>query len=737
MSALGVCVLLGGHAAGPSLAASNPFVAAGDSDTCALMPSDGSVWCWGLNNSGQMGPNNPGAKKVPNKVTELPAAASLTVGAHHECIIDTGQRVWCWGSNSFGELGNGHMSVKGAPTVIGGLAATQVAAGDGFTCAITPAKTVDCWGDNNFGELGDGNTNDASTPQPVMNLKNVVQIAAGYFHACALLTTAKIKCWGDNSNGQLGIGSTTPSDVPVGTEFSNATSIAAGDSDTCAISTAGALSCWGANLDNQLGTGTPGDQWLPTPVSGLSSGVSQVTMGQSHTCAIATIVLCWGDPTNGKVGNGQYKSSPPTPIPTPVFGLIPPPTGGVGASQIGAGFDHTCAVLGAGQLKCWGNGDSGALGDGTTEDQALPTLVVGLPETGTFIDGISAGEGTGCAINAGLTLECWGIDTGNGDTSEHDSAVGNLQGQVVAVSTYAGGCSLTVAGTVNCWGADSFGELGNGTKSKTPTGTPSAVTGLTNVQQISYAGPHACALLKQGNVDCWGANGSGELGDGSTSERNSPVAVAGLPGAATQVAAGSGFTCALLKNQQVWCWGEGNQGELGNSSFSDSSTPVRVKGIADGVQIAAGNAAACVLESAGAVQCWGFDHDGELGNNSTTNSDVPVPVSGLSTGVAQITESDVNGCALMAGSGAVQCWGEDDDGELGDGSFSTTPSLIPVGVMGASSGILAISAAGQAFSECAIATTNQAECWGGGLSGQLGAGSPPMNSDVPVAVTGL
>ena len=125
--------------------------------------------------------------------------------------------------------------MKGSPTSILSFKATQVAAGDGFSCAITPGKTVACWGDNDYGELGDGNTNDASTPQPVTGLKNVVQIATGYFHACALLATGKIKCWGDNSDGQLGIGNTTTSDVPVGTEFGTAAKIAAGDDDTCAI----------------------------------------------------------------------------------------------------------------------------------------------------------------------------------------------------------------------------------------------------------------------------------------------------------------------------------------------------------------------------------------------------------------------------------------------------------------------------------------------------------------------
>ena len=701
------------------------------------MPADGSVWCWGLNITGELGPNNPGSKKVPNKVSELPVAMSLTVGAHHECIIDTTQNVWCWGSDSFGELGNGQITVKGSPTSILSFKATQVAAGDGFSCAITPGKTVACWGDNNYGELGDGNTNDASTPQPVTGLKNVVQIATGYFHACALLATGKIKCWGDNSDGQLGIGNTTSSDVPVGTEFGTAAKIAAGDDDTCAIDATGALSCWGNNLDGELGNGTFDDETLPTAVSGLGSGVSQVTMGESHTCAIATIVLCWGDPTNGLVGNGQYKSSPPAPVPTPVFGLIPPPTGGVGASQIGAGFHHTCAVLGAGQVKCWGNGADGALGDGTTENQAIPALVVGLPESGTFIDGISEGAGTGCAINSVLTLKCWGVETGDGDISEHDSAVGNLQGQVVASSNWAGGCSITVTDTLNCWGEDLFGELGNGTENPTPSSNPTPVPGLTNVVQVSYGGPHVCALVKSGTVYCWGLNDHGDDGDGTTSQRDSPVVVVGLPADATQVSAGDDYTCALLKTQQVWCWGLNSVGQLGNNSTSDSSTPVRVKGVAGAIQITTGDAAGCVLVSTGAVQCWGSNAFGQLGNGTTTNSLVAVPVSGLTSGVQQITESDVNGCALMTGSGAVQCWGDDTHGQLGNGTVSSTPSLTPVGVSGASTGILTIASSSTSISQCALTTANQAECWGADGEGELGAGSPPADSDVPVSVTGL
>jgi alpha-tubulin suppressor-like RCC1 family protein len=733
---LGAAILVTGVE--PAQAVTPPQISAGDSDACSLV-SDGSVWCWGLNITAELGPGVTGDTRVPVKVKSLPPKlASISVGAHHVCAVTPAQAVWCWGSNAFGEMGNGSTGVSSPPVQVGGgLLATQVASGTDFSCALTPGQTVECWGDNNYGELGDGSTADSSTPQPVTGLTNVTQIAAGYFHACALLSNGAVRCWGDNANGELGDGSIVASDVPVATEATGMKLIAAGFDDTCAITTAGALKCWGDNFDGELGIGSNTDSHLPAAVTGLGSGVQQVTMGESHTCALTTSVFCWGDPTYGVDGNGQYQSVPAHTTPVPVFGLTPPASGGpITPVQIAAGFNHTCVAESTAQVECWGQGAFGALGNGTTADRPIPTPVIGLPFTSSATQQISAGFATGCAITLQLAAKCWGTDVGDGGppTTIHTTAVSTGLTGVVQVSPYEGGCALSKKGTVLCWGDNTKGQLGNGTDGSTPAASPATVPGLSNVEQISAGAAHVCAVVKNGGVFCWGDNGNGQIGDGSTSQRDSPTAVAGLPKTPEMVSVGYFHTCAVLKNASVFCWGANGSGQLGNASTSDSSAPVRVKNPSAFVQVVTGEAFSCALTAAGGVDCWGDNSDGQLGNNSTTPSKVPVGVQGLSAGVLAITSGATHACAVMAVTGAVLCWGDNSADQLGIGT-SGGISKVPVGVVALGSNGLSVGS-DDSFSTCATSSSMAASCWGLGLEGQLGDGLN-ANEPIPQLVSGL
>jgi alpha-tubulin suppressor-like RCC1 family protein len=214
--------------------------------------------------------------------------------------------------------------------------------------------------------------------------------------------------------------------------------------------------------------------------------------------------------------------------------------------------------------------------------------------------------------------------------------------------------------------------------------------------------------------------------------------VQGLPLKATQIAAGGSHTCALLTDGSVWCWGAGGKGQLGDGSTSDSATPVAVTGLASAVQIAAGGnlfggGSSCALTGAGAVFCRGWNSLGQLGNGTTTDSDVPVQVSGLTSGVRAIADSGGNACAMLLSS-QVDCWGDNSVDELGDGS-SGGMSATPVTVSGLTSLGTSITANNGA-SACALNVAGQAECWGWNTDGQLGDGST-SDSDVPVPVQGL
>jgi alpha-tubulin suppressor-like RCC1 family protein len=338
-------------------------------------------------------------------------------------------------------------------------------------------------------------------------------------------------------------------------------------------------------------------------------------------------------------------------------------------------------------------------------------------------------------VNGGA--QCWGdnvagqlgIDAGN---SQVPVAVPGLESRS-GVQTIAAGssqaCAL-VAGGVQCWGNIYWPE------DDLPRDDPALATvlGLGWVQAISAGWAHTCALV-DGGVQCWGDDQVGQLGYNSPAWDEAPVAVQGLGSGAEAIAAGGYFTCALVSGG-VQCWGSNSFGQLGNNSSSPSSLlPVAVQGLGpgSGVQaMAAGFEYACAVVNGGA-QCWGNNQDGQLGNGSRGESAVPVPVQGLGpgSGVQGIAASGGGEHTCAAVAGGVQCWGDNDFGDLGNGSLA--PSAVPVGVvgLGPGSGVQAVAVGGE-FS-CAL-LNGVVECWGNNTAGQLGNGSDAGQSLVPVPV---
>jgi alpha-tubulin suppressor-like RCC1 family protein len=351
-----------------------------------------------------------------------------------------------------------------------------------------------------------------------------------------------------------------------------AKAIAAGGIHTCALTSAGAVQCWGDNRSGQLGDGTSAERHSPVTVSGLGSGVAAIATGGIHSCGLTSAggVKCWGDNRSGQLGDGTT-SARHTPV--GVSGLSS------GVTAIAAGGFHTCALTSAGGVKCWGDNRSGQLGDGTMTEHTTPVPVSGLS---SGVVAISAGDYHTCALTTAHAVKCWGYNflgqLGNGTIADSSVpvAVSGLAGGVAAIA--AGGlhsCALTSAGAVRCWGDNRSGQLGDGTT--TERHTPVAVSGLASgVAAIAAGGDHSCARMNTSVVECWGENGSGQLGDGTTTERHTPVVVSGLASDVAAISAGGFHTCALTSAGAVRCWGDNPYGQLGDGTKTSRRKPVRV-----------------------------------------------------------------------------------------------------------------------------------------------------------------
>src|SRR5207249_850991 len=273
-------------------------------------------------------------------------------------------------------------------------------------------------------------------------------------------------------------------------------------------------------------------------------------------------------------------------------------------------------------------------------------------------------------------------------------------GALTPTAVAAGGshtCMRLPDGTVQCWGQNNFGQLGNGDGSLTSSSVPVPVRDLTTATSVVTGDSHTCALLADGTVQCWGVGDSGQRGDGTFNNISTvPVAVVGMGGAghltnAGAVAARGYHSCALLGDGTVWCWGRNQDGQLGNGiplpappgtqcpSSWCSSTPVRVVGITSADAITAGAYHTCALLSDRTVQCWGRNDDGQLGDGTRTSSSTPVRVVGITGAVAVTGGWWHHTCALLR-DGTVQCWGQNDFGQLGNGT--TTGSSTPVTMTG-------------------------------------------------------
>ncbi|HSQ62565.1 MAG TPA: hypothetical protein VLM85_05100 [Polyangiaceae bacterium] len=647
-------------------------VSVGNWHACAVRKT-GQVACWGRNWSGMLGNGSTDDSPTPVLAAGISDAVAVSSGYETTCAAKKDGTVFCWGADDYGEVGNGTTagSVPIPVPAAGITDAIGVATGTQHACAVTKAGAVYCWGRGVYGENGDPNNASQSSPQLVAGIGNAAALGAGDHYTCALTTDGHVSCWGVSWNGRLGNPATNTTPVPSDTGLSNVSALSVGISHACVLKSDATVACWGDNDVGECGVGAHGGSLqVPVPVSNLS-GVAAVASGYNHSCALLTSgkVSCWGGNMTGALGQGTTVLTPqPTPVP-----------GETNTADVACGDDFTCAARKDGTVSCWGNNDTLQLGATAPPLTATPTVVPNLSGVTKIKSGPDAQ--TACVVGGGNAVTCWGNDDygqlGNDNNGDPEIPTPfGVAGTQLVVGVHDV-CVLAMDGTVPCAGYNADGQLGNGTTTGS-SATPTAATGVAGATLIGGGTAHVCALAT-GGLLCWGDDDNGQLGDNKTAAgvgtpQPAPAVTFGAP---LDISGGSDFTCLIAPGGDVYCLGTGGSGQMGSGSLSGSKTPVKVLSLTQpAVQLALGDSFACARLSDGTVSCWGDNRDGQLGNGQVTPYGTASPVKNLTDAVS-IAAGSYHACAVRAG-GQLVCWGSNWAGQLGDGTTMIMDSPTPV-----------------------------------------------------------
>lgn len=555
-------VQVGGQLAGKTVT----MVQTSHATTCAL--ANGEVYCWGINMVGAIGDGTTNNSATPVKVANGSGTAlngktivQLSSGYHYNCARTSEGKVYCWGGNvGAGQLGNGSMDgYSTVPVEVSGLAAigpaTSLSSSRGQSCVVINAGNY-CWGSAYDGQMRGG----VQTPTLVsmtgpFSGKTPQRIASGGPTTCASMTDGTIGCWGTNNNGSIGDGTYTYRTTPSTTgSFTGKTitGLSIGDGTGCTIAS-GEYWCWGQNTAGKMGNNTIGDTLSPVRVdtSGVLAGKTPqliVSPSGGVVCGVASgAAYCWGgyasDPIVSLLGNnmvvqagGAYYAQ----VPVQVYqesGVL----AGKTVTQLGMG-NQACA-LASGSLYCWGYNTIGQLGLGAASTGSSKPVAV-LAESGVLggktVTNVANGTNFVCASTSEPNVYCWGY---------------NYDGQY-------GDTSRTTA-----------------LKPTLVTAGGSALAGKT-ITKLSAGRSHVCAVTSDGQLYCWGYNAFGQLGDGTNTNRYSPVRIAGPLNGKTvsDVSLNDQNTCAIA-NSTLYCWGNNDYGQIGNGNSQASASPIPTKSL--------------------------------------------------------------------------------------------------------------------------------------------------------------
>lgn len=365
--------------------------------------------------------------------------------------------------------------------------------------------------------------------------------------------------------------------APAYSKTLSAETVSAGENHTCVLKSNGKAYCWGENSVGQLGNGSTKSSMDPVEVSG-DLKFRSISAGWDHTCGVTVDdeAYCWGRGRYGRLGNGSAENSL---VPTAVSGSL-------SFDSVNAGMAHTCGITTDGDAFCWGRGEDGILGNSSIASSLMPVPVAG----GHTFASIDAASATTCGIATNGDAYCWGasdfgnlLGQGENDRDKKTApglVAGDFDFKPDSISVGVDhACAITTADKAVCWGRGRYGKLGIGSGEGLGVienlRTPREVKGDISFSLIATGEFQTCGIATSGKAYCWGRNGSGQLGDGTTTMRVEPVAVSGDV-EFKDIAIGTEHTCGISSNDEVYCWGDGAEGKLGTRSSDNKLNPTKV-----------------------------------------------------------------------------------------------------------------------------------------------------------------
>lgn len=552
-------------------------VAHGEGGVCVLVAESGAVLCWG---AGALTGSDVGTiNQTPTTIGALPPSTAISVGSNYACAIDQMGVTRCWGM-----LSVNHARSVGAPefwsatestsqyfrqpTIIPDLPlATDIKVSRYNSCIVSTNSELWCWGDNSLGQMGDGTTLGSFVPKHAFPGIAVRQAAVGLSHICVRQGRDEIFCSGDDQYSQIGVQERFFSETPVALSLPEQRAIAAGI-PRITLQRTNAVTEWNYGRE-QFATSLTGPQTIR-----VAAEVARIVAAEDRACYLSVDgrLFCWGNNIDSisapAAPNGQRQIAEPTEI----VGL-----GQVSNVALATRYPSTCAVNRAGALSCWGFPPTPLLDNSTRAPRVVPQF---MPLRSVSVNSLEI-----CGVTMDGRVQCTGRTNANGELGTGDTTA--------------------VAGVATVVGLSSVAEVAVIEDAETPAGS-------------------VCARTTTGEVWCWGANGSGQLGNATRQGSVRPQQIQGLS-SASQLTCGTAYCCALAASQ-VWCWGNNQWGQLGTGNRLPMVSPAMVEGLPAVEQVVAGTATTCARTATGALYCWGRDSRGEFGEVKQVSTNTPIPL---------------------------------------------------------------------------------------------------------------